>query len=182
MWCSSDSQVEASRAHGVREKSLAFNQVSLLRPTANCLQGLWFTLMTLHVFPFQVVKLKQVEHTLNEKKILQSINFPFLVSLEYSFKVREWRLCYVNRSFEQTAAEELSNGLVLQDNSNLYMVLEFVTGGEMFSHLRRIGRFRWAQLAIMFCISPYCALLLIMFYLYLSSCLSSVKSRSKRNE
>ena len=29
-----------------------------------------------------------------------------------------------------------------QDNTNLYMVLEFISGGEMFSHLRRLGKFR----------------------------------------
>lgn len=55
-----------------------------------------------------IVKLKQIEHTLSEKRILQAIKFPFLVNLIYSFK----------------------------DNSHLYLALEFASGGEMFTHLR----------------------------------------------
>jgi len=60
-----------------------------------------------------IVKMKQVEHTLNERKILSAIDFPFIVKLAYSFK----------------------------DTSNLYMILEYVTGGEMFTHLRKTGRY-----------------------------------------
>ncbi|XP_050460649.1 cAMP-dependent protein kinase catalytic subunit beta-like [Cataglyphis hispanica] len=61
----------------------------------------------------KLVKMKQVDHTRNEKRILQCINFPFLVFMEFCFK----------------------------DNSYIYMVLPFAQGGEMFTHLRRMGKF-----------------------------------------
>jgi protein kinase A len=65
----------------------------------------------------KIVKMKQVEHTLNEKRILQCIRHPFVVHLEFSFK----------------------------DNDNLYLVLPFISGGEMFTHLRRQGKFSEVQ-------------------------------------
>ena len=61
----------------------------------------------------EVVRLKQVEHILSEKEILMSISHPFIVNLYKTF----------------------------QDEKNLYMLLEYVPGGELFSHLRRAGRF-----------------------------------------
>lgn len=65
----------------------------------------------------KIVKMKQVEHTLNEKRILQCIRHPFVVHLEFSFK----------------------------DNDNLYLVLPFISGGEMFTHLRKQGKFSEVQ-------------------------------------
>ncbi|CAI2736393.1 unnamed protein product [Schistosoma spindalis] len=61
----------------------------------------------------KIIKLKQVQHTLNEKRILQAVDFPFLIRLEYSFKNEVY----------------------------LFLGLEYVSGGEMFSYLRRKGRF-----------------------------------------
>ena len=59
----------------------------------------------------EVVRLKQVEHTINEKTILEQLRHPFLVHLFGVF----------------------------QDSQNLYLVLEYVQGGELFTYLRKSG-------------------------------------------
>ena len=61
----------------------------------------------------EVVKHKQVEHTLNEKNILEAIYHPFLVNLYACF----------------------------QDFGNLYVIMEYICGGELFSYLRKSQRF-----------------------------------------
>jgi len=61
----------------------------------------------------EVIHLKQVEHVKTEKKILDEIAHPFIVNLYGSF----------------------------QDCQNLYLVMEYIIGGEFFSHLRKAGRF-----------------------------------------
>lgn len=36
----------------------------------------------------KMVKMKQIDHTYNEKRILQSVNFPFVVFMQFCFKAR----------------------------------------------------------------------------------------------
>lgn len=50
---------------------------------------------------------------LYEKRILQSVKHPFVVNYKYHFK----------------------------DNANLYLVLEYIAGGDLFTHIRRAVRF-----------------------------------------
>nr|POE59023.1 camp-dependent protein kinase type 2 [Quercus suber] len=61
----------------------------------------------------QVVKMKQVEHTNDERRMLQRCRHPFLVTLWGTW----------------------------QDSKNLYMVMDFIEGGELFSLLRKSQRF-----------------------------------------
>jgi len=57
----------------------------------------------------QVVKMKQIEHTNDERRMLAKVKHPFLVTLWGTFS----------------------------DAKNLYMVMDFVEGGELFSLLRK---------------------------------------------
>ena len=61
----------------------------------------------------EVVRLSQVEHILSEKTILALMDHPFIVKM----------------------------GATFQDEKFLYMVLEYIVGGEFFTHLRKAGRF-----------------------------------------
>ncbi|XP_065644086.1 cAMP-dependent protein kinase catalytic subunit PRKX isoform X3 [Hydra vulgaris] len=60
-----------------------------------------------------VIRLNQVEHSNNERKILLSVNHPFIVKCYDSFA----------------------------DSKCLYLIMEYVPGGELFSYLRKMERF-----------------------------------------
>ncbi|EOD16578.1 hypothetical protein EMIHUDRAFT_419469 [Emiliania huxleyi CCMP1516] len=67
----------------------------------------------------EVVRLKQVEHILNEKSVLAETSHPFIVDMYATTIIYYIILCYT------------------QDERSLYMLLEYVPGGELFSHLRK---------------------------------------------
>ncbi|KAL1919298.1 uncharacterized protein VTP21DRAFT_1991 [Calcarisporiella thermophila] len=60
-----------------------------------------------------IIQLKQVEHTNNEKTLLEKVEHPFLIRMWGAF----------------------------QDDSNLYLILDYVAGGELFTVLRKQQRF-----------------------------------------
>jgi serine/threonine protein kinase len=60
-----------------------------------------------------IVARNQVEHTRAERKILQSLKHPFLMTLRWAFQTKD----------------------------KLYFVLDYFTGGELFYHLKNVRRF-----------------------------------------
>ncbi|GAB1600387.1 putative serine/threonine-protein kinase PRKY [Argonauta hians] len=66
-----------------------------------------------------VVRLKQTEHVKSEREILSTVHHPFIVNMSWSY----------------------------HDQNFLYMLLEYVPGGELFSYLRKSGFFTsaWAN-------------------------------------
>jgi len=67
-----------------------------------------------------IIARKQVIHTKAEKSILQKIQHPFIVSLNYAF----------------------------QTDDKLYMVLDYINGGELFYHLKKEGKFPEARVRL----------------------------------
>ena len=71
------------------------------------LNGKGFALKMLH--KKKIIELKQIDHIKNEKNILAGVQHPFIVNLVGAF----------------------------QDKLNLYLVFDFVQGGEIFRLLRK---------------------------------------------
>jgi len=61
----------------------------------------------------KIKEVKHIEHTIMERKILEIVNHPFIVSLKFAF----------------------------QTDAKLYIVMDYHNGGELFYHLRKKKRF-----------------------------------------
>jgi serine/threonine protein kinase len=77
-----------------------------------------------------VVRLRQIEHVRNEREVLRSVaDHPFVVTLYQTF----------------------------QTSSTIFMLLDYVRGGELFRHLRNVGRFTKRE-AVFYATEIVCAL------------------------
>lgn len=60
----------------------------------------------------EILRLKQADHVVNENTILSNCSHPFIVEFDGYY----------------------------QDERYLYLILEFISGGELFTYLRSVGR------------------------------------------
>ncbi|KAF3986837.1 hypothetical protein FT663_04696 [Candidozyma haemuli var. vulneris] len=86
----------------------SFGRVHLVRSVHN---GRYYAIKVLK--KHQVVKMKQVEHTNDERRMLKLVEHPFLIRMWGTF----------------------------QDAKHLFMVMDYIEGGELFSLLRKSQRF-----------------------------------------
>lgn len=86
----------------------SFGRVHLVRSVHN---GRYYAIKVLK--KAQVIKMKQVEHTNDERRMLKLVEHPFLIRMWGTF----------------------------QDSRNLFMVMDYIEGGELFSLLRKSQRF-----------------------------------------
>ena len=77
----------------------------------------------------RIVKLKQLEHIQNEVRIMSRLRCDYVCDLH----------------------------AVFQDDNSLYMLLEYIPGGELFSHLRRSEKFEQVQY-LFYTVEIVCAL------------------------
>ncbi|XP_076349302.1 cAMP-dependent protein kinase catalytic subunit 3-like isoform X2 [Tachypleus tridentatus] len=77
----------------------------------NKLTGAYYAMKILEIA--DVIRLKQVEHVKNEKSILKQVVHPFIIDMLWTN----------------------------HDDTSLYMLFEYVCGGELFTYLRNAGRF-----------------------------------------
>lgn len=61
----------------------------------------------------QLIQSNQIAHTKTERQVLEDISSPFIISLRYAFQTR----------------------------NKLFLILDYVTGGELFFHLKQEGHF-----------------------------------------
>lgn len=88
-----------------------FGRVRLVKYTTSTAVDKYFAMKIMK--KCEVVRLKQERHVLAERWLLARLNFPFIVRMYGAY----------------------------QDERNLYLLLEYIIGGELYSYLRRAGRF-----------------------------------------
>ncbi|ODV58146.1 cAMP-dependent protein kinase [Ascoidea rubescens DSM 1968] len=86
----------------------SFGRVHLVRSVHN---GRFYAMKVLK--KAQVHKMKQVEHTNDERRMLKLVEHPFIIRMWGTF----------------------------QDIRNVFMIMDYIEGGELFSLLRKSGRF-----------------------------------------